>query len=106
MNGWFDQIKCPALWEAENAGKYYSRKGFYAINCQVIVDRNKIILWRHIGEKGSSHDSPCFNKSSLGKMLLVMAETLRKQGLYLIGDSAYALRSFLVTPYDNAKPNT
>ena len=27
---------------------------------------------------------------------------LKREGLYFIGDSAYALRSFLVTPYDNA----
>ena len=57
-----------------NPGKYYSRKGFYALNVQVIVDKKKRILWRTIGEKGSVHDSKVFNESNLGKFLLETAD--------------------------------
>lgn len=106
LDGWLVRIKCPAFWEADNAGKYYSHKGFYAINVQVIVDRNKIVLWRYIGAKGCSYDSPVLNESRLGQQLKDYVAELKRLGLYIIGDSAYAICSYLLTPYDNAKSNS
>ena len=106
LDGWLVKIRCPRHDEVKNPGKYFSRKGFYAINVQVIVDRKKRVLWRYIGEKGSSHDSRVFNESGLGANLLEMATILFHKGLYIIGDSAYAIRSYLLTPYDNAKPGS
>jgi hypothetical protein len=88
--------------ELSNPGKYFSCKGFHAINVQVIVDKKKRILWRYIGEKGSSHDSKVFNESGLGKYLLEYADSFHARGLYIIGDSAYSIRSYLLTPFDNA----
>ena len=35
-----------------------------------------------------------------------MSAHLKSRGFYIIGDSAYALRSFLITPYDNAAHGT
>jgi hypothetical protein len=106
IDGWMVKIRCPSWTEVVNPGKYYSRKGFYALNVQVIVDKKKRILWRTIGEKGSAHDSKVFNESNLGKFLLETADDFYGRGLYLIGDSAYALRSYLLTPYDNAQPGS
>ena len=63
-------IKCPSLSEVKNHGKYFSRKGFNALNIQAIVDRDKRILWRFIGAKGSSHDSAVFKDSALHKFLM------------------------------------
>ena len=60
------------------------------------------MLWRYIGEKGSGHDSPAFNESKLGKHLEYIAEQLMQEGIYIVGDSAYAIRSYLLTPFDNA----
>jgi len=106
LDGWLVRIKCPSVRETANPGKYYSRKGFFAINVQAIVDKEKRILWRYIGEKGSSHDSSCFNESGLGKYLSRVSESLLAEGIYILGDSAYALKSFLLTPYDNAMPGS
>ena len=50
LDGWLVRIMCPSIFEVKNPGKYYSRKGFYAINVQAIVDKKKRILWRYIGE--------------------------------------------------------
>ena len=106
LDGWLVKIRCPTLRECNNPGKYFCRKGFSAINVQVIVDLQKRVLWRKIGEKGSAHDSPVFHESSLGQFLEYWASKFEERGLYLIGDSAYALRSYLLTPYDNAKPGS
>ena len=73
---------------------------------RVIVDKKKRILWRYIGEKWSSHDSKVFNESGLGKYLLEYADSLHARGLYIIGDSAYSIRSYLLTPFDNAQPQS
>ena len=54
LDGWLVKIRCSRYNEVANPGKYFSRKGFYALNVQVIVDWEKIVLWRLIGEKGSS----------------------------------------------------
>ena len=35
-----------------------------------------------------------------------MLNNKQKIPYYIIGDSVYALQQFLLTPYDNAKPNT
>lgn len=106
LDGWLVKICSPTMQEVHNPGKYFSRKGFYALNVQAIVDLKKRIIWRHIGEKGSSHDSPCFHECSLGMHLMGIAASLRRRGLYIVGDSAYAIRSYLLTPYDNAEPES
>ena len=77
----------------------------YAINVQVIVDKKKCVLWRYIGSMGSSHDCPTFHESKLGKYLQEHAEELCDLGLFLVGDSAYALRNYLLIPYDNTVAN-
>ena len=45
VDGWLVRIICPLMTEVPNPGKYMSRKGFYAINVQAIVDKDKRILW-------------------------------------------------------------
>jgi len=106
VDGWLVRITGPTLEDTTNPGKYYSRKGFYAINVQAIVDKEKRILWRYIGEKGCSHDSPSFNDSNLGNYLSRVATSLMAKGIYIIGDSAYSLKSYLLTPYDDAAPGS
>ena len=41
LDGWIVKIMCPCTKEVHNPGKYYSRKGCFAINVQVIVDKQK-----------------------------------------------------------------
>ena len=106
IDGWLVKIKCPSLFEVSNPGKYMSRKGFFALNVQAIVDKKKRILWRHIGQKGSAHDSTVFKNTKLYKHLLLISDELYRKGLYIVGDSAYSIRNFILCPYDNTKPNT
>ena len=55
---------------------------------------------------GSSHDSPVFHESKLGKYMEEHAAELSEKGLFLVGDSAYSLRPYLLTPFDNPGART
>ena len=103
IDGWLVPIFCPSRKEVKNPGKYMSRKGFFSINVQVICDKKRRILWSSIGAKGSSHDSSVFKCSDLYKHLMTISDYLYANGLYIVGDSAYALRGFLICPFENAK---
>ena len=103
LDGWLVKIKKPCRRDGvENPQSFYSRKGFYAINTQVIVDKNKRVLFRSIKSRGAEHDSTAFRNSGLYSWLLNNYHVLVEKGFHFIGDSAYALKSFLHTPYDNA----
>jgi hypothetical protein len=107
IDGWLVKIKKPSKTDVENsndAAGYFSRKGFYAINCQVIVDRDKRVLWRSIKARGGEHDSTAFKSTTLYEQLLEDRNILLENLLYIIGDSAYALCSFLIKPFDNVRP--
>ncbi len=47
-----------------------------------------------------------FKRTGLYQWLLDDWWWLKRNGYYLIGDSAYALRQFIITPYDNAMHST
>jgi hypothetical protein len=108
LDGWLVKIGKPNKRTdgVKNVGGYWSRKGYYAINVQVIVDRKKRILYRSILCRGAEHDSTAFKASSLYRILEEKASWLASKGWYLIGDSAYSIRSFLQVPYDNAQHDT
>ena len=92
IDGWLVKIKSPSYKRdgVRNSGTYFSRKGFFALNIQVIVDRDKRVLWRTINSKGSEHDSSAFKETELYTKLVNCFDKLKLNGLqlYLIGDSA------------------
>ena len=44
LDGWLVKIKSPKFSEVLNPGKYFSRKGFFALNVQAIVDKKKDLV--------------------------------------------------------------
>ena len=102
LDGWVVKIKKPTKSDGvDNPQSFYSRKGYYGINAQVIVDKRKKILSRSVMSRGAEHDSTAFRNSELYKWLMNY-QTMAQKGFHFIGDSAYALKSFLLTLYDNA----
>ena len=91
LDGWLVVMKAPSYFEVPNPGKYFSRKGFYAFNVQVIVDRERRVIWRSIRSIGSCHDSRAFGTTKLAAFLKRHAQKFVNSKLYFIGDSAYAL---------------
>lgn len=107
LDGWVVKVQRPAERDGvPDPTSFYSRKGFYAINVQAIVDKRKRVLFRSIMSRGAEHDSTAFKKSSLYKWLSSNWRSMVEKGYFFIGDSAYSLKSFLLTPYDNALHDT
>jgi hypothetical protein len=108
LDGWIVKIHKPRKSDGVlNPKSFYSRKGFYGLSVQAIVDKKKRVLFRSIESRGAEHDSTAFKRTGLYQWLIDdnWCE-LRRRGYYFIGDSAYSLRSFLLPPYDNAMHGT
>ena len=102
IDGWLVRIGKPSMHKdgQKNPTSFYSRKGFYALNVQCIVDHRKKVRWVSYSHKGASHDSSCFHETDLYKNKLTgMRDYLYEHGLYILGDSAYSLESFLLCLY-------
>lgn len=66
------------------------------------MDKKKRILYPNILSRGAEHDSTAFKNSKLCKdYLLPKWLELYEKGFYFIGDSAYAIKSFVLPPYPN-----
>jgi DDE superfamily endonuclease len=100
LDGIAIRVRCPTEREVPDPGNYYCRKGFHALNVQAMCDKNKRFLWCYPSNKGSTHDSVAFTSSKLYELLNESSKELYSRGLFIAGDSAYNLTSFLVTPYD------
>ncbi|KAK6489650.1 putative nuclease HARBI1 [Huso huso] len=86
------QIRTPS----ENAVIYINRKGYHSINVQIISDPNLLISNIVAQWPGSTHDSRILLNSSI--------HTAFDYGIvqgFLLGDSGYALKPWLMTPYLN-----
>ncbi|KAJ3640453.1 hypothetical protein Zmor_003747 [Zophobas morio] len=83
---------------------YYCRKGFYSINCQIIVSSNLKILGLNARFPGSTHDSAIWQASNIKTTLQNLY--LRGDDSLLIGDSGYPLQPFLITPFENPEENS
>ena len=77
-----------------------------ALNVQGICDSNKKVQWISSNHLGSCHDSSAFTSTILYKVLQDKKEFLYRNGLFLIGDSAYCMESFLLVPYDSPNMKT
>ena len=104
LDGWLVQIIKPSYFRDgfKNVTGFFSRKDFYALNVQCIVDDKKRVLCFSYRHKGGLHDSTCFRDTKLYDHLKEVSSRLLDKGFFIIGDSAYYVESFLIPPYDNA----
>ena len=107
IGGWLVRIKRPRDKNNQNLnpGTFYSHEGFYAFNVQMVVDKHTETLWKSELFCGTEHDSTAFQNTNLYTQLVKKIEFLYNKHLYLVGESAYSLRSFLLVPYDSVQPN-
>jgi len=105
--GAIDGCHIPISAPAMNHTDYYNRKGFYSVVTQAVVDYQYRFLDVYTGWPGSVHDARVFAHSSLYKLGVnnrLLPDTKQSIGgtevpLYLIGDSAYPMLTWLMKPF-------
>ncbi|XP_063910658.1 putative nuclease HARBI1 [Zophobas morio] len=85
---------------------FMNRKGYFSLNCQIICDSNLRIL--HMGARfpGSVHDAAIWQLSDIQVYLRRRFFNNNDETTWLLGDSAYPLTPYLLTPINGADPNT
>ena len=93
IDGWLVRIVRPSFRvdEIKNIVSFFSRKGFYGLNVQFIVDDKRRVIWLSYMHKGRSHESSCLRKTTLYTKPHEVKERLYALGYFILGDSAYAL---------------
>ena len=105
--GSIDGSHIPVMPPALNHTDYYNRKGYYSMILQAVVDHNYMFRDINIGWPGSVHDARVFVNSAVyhkainGEILTgnELKITDKVVPLFLIGDSAYPLSSWLMKPF-------
>ena len=89
---------------------YYNRKGWYSVILQAIVNHDYLFTDIYIGWPGSVHaarvlaNSSAYEKIEKGELLC----GLTKDGIrpFIVGDSAYPLRPWLMKPFPHSRSLT
>jgi hypothetical protein len=97
VDGTHIKMKVPANQHDSYVNRYQS----HSINCMGICTANKIFTYVFVGYPGSVHDSRVFSNSSLVQHIEQFGKHkyFPMEEYHLIGDSAFPLRSWLITPY-------
>ncbi|KAG0726532.1 putative nuclease HARBI1 [Chionoecetes opilio] len=82
----------------EEAELYRGRKGFCAYNVMAVCDASLCVTNLVVNWPGSAHDSRIFRESQLCRTL----EGGQYRG-FLLGDSGYVNRTYLLTPFPNPR---
>ncbi|KAK5648231.1 hypothetical protein RI129_003123 [Pyrocoelia pectoralis] len=103
--GAIDGCHIPCKVPEKHQLSYLNRKHSHSILLQGICDANCIFTNIFVGFPGSAHDSRVFQNSSLYKNIEEFGpDTYFYSKYHLLGDSAYFLRDWLITPYiDNGR---
>ena len=75
---------------------YYNRKKRHSIQVQAVCDHNLMFTNVYAGWPGSTHDGRVFRNSPLHDVATNNRQALFQGNTYIIGDSAYAIRSWLL----------
>ncbi|XP_071160767.1 putative nuclease HARBI1 [Mytilus edulis] len=88
-------IKTPKV----DGEQYYNRKKFPSIILQAVCDKNLHFLDFYCGWPGSVHDSRVLKNSPLFTSASDNKERMFPGNTHLIGDAAYALSQWVMTPF-------
>jgi hypothetical protein len=77
--------------------EYWCRKGFFALNCQMVCNDQGLILDLDCDWPGSTHDARIWAWSDVRQYL----ESVEGFFFFVAGDSAYPISPILMKPYPN-----
>ena len=86
---------------SQNEHAYVNRKSVHAINLMAVVDHGGKFMDICVGWPGSAHDSRVWKNSPLGRQLHLQQHRTRllPEGSHILGDSAFQLTTYLLTPF-------
>ncbi|KAL4719275.1 hypothetical protein ACJJTC_016555, partial [Scirpophaga incertulas] len=88
----------------DNEHLYINRKGYHSLNVQMICDTNLRILSLNSKFGGSAHDSHIWSASIMEGYMRGLHQ--HNENVWLLGDSGYPQRPWLMTPILNAAPGS
>ena len=105
--GAVDGCHIPVMPPALNHTDFYNRKGWYSMVLQAVVNDNYLFTDVCVGWPGSVHDARVLANSSLYKKAeqkqILCGDEVAHNGfnipVFLIGDSAYPLTTWLMKPF-------
>ena len=100
--GAVDGCHIPIERPREDEHAYINRKGFHSIVLMAVCDERLMFTDVCAGWPGSVHDSRIFKNSPLGRDLTEGTRVL-PDGCFLVGDSAFQLEPWLMTPFRNSQ---
>ncbi|CAG5019536.1 unnamed protein product [Parnassius apollo] len=84
----------------ENEERFFNRKHFHSRNVLIICDADLNILSVDASFGGASHDSFIWNQHPVKNHIISLLSS--GENVYLLGDSGYAQREYMMTPILNA----
>lgn len=93
IDGCYIRIQCP---ENKIASTYVNRHHFLSMTLQAVCDNKRRFSDVLVGSSSKIHDSRVFRLSSLAKKIPGICQGGR---YHILGDAAYPVRPFLLTPY-------
>ncbi|XP_052248633.1 putative nuclease HARBI1 [Dreissena polymorpha] len=93
IDGTHVQIQAPSIDEP----MYVNRMGYHSINTQIVFDHNDMIMDVVARWPGSTHDSRILRGSGLWQVF--DRNLLPQNDHFLLGDSGYPCKRWLLTPY-------
>ena len=107
MVGVVDGSHIPILPPGESKEDYFNRKHAYCVNRLAVVDINMLFLYASVRYPGSIHDSRVLQLSDIYRKIEHenLAPHREISGFqnkpWIIGDSAFPNRSWIIKPYPN-----
>ncbi|XP_063838174.1 putative nuclease HARBI1 [Ostrinia nubilalis] len=83
---------------------FFNRKHYHSLNAMIICDAELNVLHVDASYGGASHDSHVWNRSALEAHMRSLAEA--GEVCWLLGDSGYAQREWMMTPILQAAPDS
>ncbi|CAH1959275.1 unnamed protein product [Acanthoscelides obtectus] len=94
IDGKHVQIRCPA----HSGSDYYNYKGTFSIVLLAVCDSELKFRYINVGHYGRASDGGVFARSNFKKKLEEMSLNA-PEGMVLLGDQAFPLTDYLMTPY-------